>query len=299
MPIGMYIVYHQMGNFVSCEKVVRDTARSGGDMLEMALTPDSQRQKILIQRIDRTLKDDRSWFVQNDGSPYYVGNSTPLKDYESLLQCWKDLKQSPSREKALQCWTEARSLTFAVERLNTLTFTSIRNKMFLTMILSVILLLLLVYVVRYYMYHQVCKGIVHSPEEGLHDREYCRLSLTQLCAQAERSERPLSTTRIDVKKIPGHRVEVYAKILTKLGDVLKETTRLSDVVCRIQDDTFFILMPNTDQEGAEMAVKRIHTLLNKRFEKEKDKIEIEVGSFTLKEGEKCNDFWKRSIKRHA
>jgi PleD family two-component response regulator len=181
-----------------------------------------------------------------------------------------------------------------------LIFDQIRNYLFLAIALSIGLLFLLVYVVRYYMYHQVCKSIVHSPEEGLHDREYCRLSLIQFCAQSDRTKRPLSTMIIQVdknRKDSDQRVETLAEGLLKMESILKKGTRLSDVICRISDNQFFLIMPNTDEGGSQMAVARIKKMIRDKLGRYAEHLDVQLKAVTREPEEKCTAFWKRASKK--
>ncbi|WP_456434124.1 diguanylate cyclase domain-containing protein [Nitratifractor sp.] len=299
MPIGTLYVYFQLTHFVDGEQVVREIAQAGGDMLERSAISEDKIRARIDSRIETALADSASWYRSHADSSYYVGSQTPWKDFRDLRSCWESLKTHADRSEALQCWREARSLAFATERMNMLLFDRIRTYLLLAIVLSVILMGLLIYVVRYYMYHQVCKSIVHAPDDGLHDREYCRLSLTQLCAQADRSERPLSTMliRAELQENRKHfRTEELAEAIVVLEEALKEGTRLSDIVCRIGKESFFLLMPNTDEEGAEMAVARIGRMLEGKLGKAAEHVKLELRAHTRRPEEKCADFWKRSTR---
>jgi len=300
LPISVYLVYHQMGSVVQGEKIVRDVARTGGDILAYISVKDPIQRNRIASRIDQSFSQNRKWFAAHNSAHLYVGTSTPLKDFRKLYNCWIRTKAEPSTKNALKCWDHSRLLLFAVERFNTLNYHRIQNYMILAISLSIALLLLLIYVVRYYMYHQVCKSIVHVPEEGLHDKEYCRLSLTQLCAQSERGNRPLSVMLIRLKHKEErslYKIEEAAEALVRVESAMREQTRLSDIACRISNDNFLLLMPNTDNEGAQLALQRLQRILAEKIgEKLLNHVELMITISTREEEENCHDFWKRSTK---
>jgi hypothetical protein len=299
IPVMIFLIYSQMAQLSNGAATVRKVSESGGSMLVMALTDDPSLRQKARQLIEADLKDVGPWYSDRDHERFYVGPTTPREDFRSLQACWERLSAHPDRPLALKCWSTAKSLAFATERMNMLALDHIRNYFFFSIALSVILLLLMVYVIRHYIYHQVCQKIAHGPSEGLHDRELCRMNLTMLCALSERSGQAFSALKIHIAAKGGRQAHLkdLAEALLKIESHLEEHTRKSDAACRIGERDFVLLLPNTDGEGARHAQDRLKRLLDQHLGKLTDSIEITFTVVTKEGEEKCTSFWKRISKK--
>ncbi|MBZ7978423.1 bacteriohemerythrin [Campylobacter sp. RM12654] len=82
----------------------------------------------------------------------------------------------------------------------------------------------------------------------------------------------------EVNDTYGH--EMGDKVLREFSQTIKETIRTDDVLARLGGDEFFVLLPNTDIDGAMLLAK---TLLNV------------TRSLNIQVGNKLDDRWKSSI----
>lgn len=96
---------------------------------------------------------------------------------------------------------------------------------------------------------------------GLHNRFYLDAQLTLALAAARRSGEPLSCVMADVdhfKQINdecGH--QFGDEVLRKIGSILTELCRDSDIVCRYGGEEFTLLMPNTPLRDAVVVSERL------------------------------------------
>jgi two-component system cell cycle response regulator len=96
---------------------------------------------------------------------------------------------------------------------------------------------------------------------GIFNHRYFYKRLDEEYNRAERYNNPLSAIMIDVDNFKemndsfGHRTGDL--ILKELADILKSSIRKSDIVARYGGDEFIILMPQTDQKGAEAEAFRV------------------------------------------
>ena len=96
---------------------------------------------------------------------------------------------------------------------------------------------------------------------GLYNRRYLSESSTQLFAQAERQQQPVSLLLIDldhfkaVNDTYGH--DIGDAVLTSVGKLLMENGRQGDVLARIGGEEFVLLLPNCGEDAARQAAKRL------------------------------------------
>ncbi|MDO9047070.1 MAG: diguanylate cyclase [Methylobacter sp.] len=96
---------------------------------------------------------------------------------------------------------------------------------------------------------------------GLPNRRYALNRLEQEAATALRSNQPLSVLMMDldhfksVNDTLGH--DVGDQVLVHVANLMRETVRTSDIVCRLGGEEFLIITPNTDGATALLLAERI------------------------------------------
>lgn len=99
-----------------------------------------------------------------------------------------------------------------------------------------------------------------------------------------RYQRPLTLAYLDVDNLravnekQGH--STGDKLLHAVAQTIRETLRKTDLVTRIGGDEFAILLPETDQEAARIAIGKIRTALDERMREKKWPVTFSVGVVT-------------------
>jgi len=101
---------------------------------------------------------------------------------------------------------------------------------------------------------------------GIPNRRYAMDRIQQEWSAAERNSRRLACMLIDVdnfKRINdtyGH--DVGDLVLKRVSDVLKQTSRTQDVICRIGGEEFLVVCPDTDAAAAAQCAERLRIAAN-------------------------------------
>jgi two-component system cell cycle response regulator len=101
----------------------------------------------------------------------------------------------------------------------------------------------------------------------LPNRRYALERLEQEWATAQRSKRPMSILMLDLDHFKsvndtfGH--DVGDQVLTHAANLMKETSRTNDIVCRLGGEEFLIIAPNTDGKTALLLAERIRSSIEK------------------------------------
>ncbi|MEM8936713.1 MAG: diguanylate cyclase [Pseudomonadota bacterium] len=84
----------------------------------------------------------------------------------------------------------------------------------------------------------------------------------RLCGRADQTERPLSYILATLTAQRAGRCSTPGRFaLRRLGQAIKQTVRIEDCVARIARDRFLILMPATNEAGAQAAAQRLEGVI--------------------------------------
>lgn len=128
------------------------------------------------------------------------------------------------------------------------------------------------------------KMVLTDPLTGLHNRRYFQDELNKELERSKRYHKNLALMVIDIdyfKKINdtyGHLIG--DEILKRVSNLLKSSTRQSDIVCRIGGEEFVVVLPETDTEKAFFVAEKIRNVFAKTtfiFTNTKINITISIG----------------------
>lgn len=100
----------------------------------------------------------------------------------------------------------------------------------------------------------------------VYNRTYFREIFEREIGERRRYKIPLSMVIVNIDNLK----QIYRnygkttgdKVLKQFGKLLIENTRMVDMVFRIEDDNFLILLPNTNIDGAKVVSKKIRNIAN-------------------------------------
>lgn len=142
-------------------------------------------------------------------------------------------------------------------------------------------------------YEMTRKLAVWDNKTNLYNYRYFLNRLSNEIARARRYGRKLSLLAIDIdgfKKVNTEVGHLQAdKILKDIAKLIRESIRASDIPSRFGGDEFFILLPETDIEGARILGTRLKNLIESQLfplssKKNRLKIQLTYGVAEYKEG---------------
>jgi len=305
LPLSFYFVYTSFKTIQNDTKIVHQTGWTGGAIEYLALDPASQNSQHTITHIDSTLEDISGWVTQNDKSDLYIGAESLSQDFAQVKTCWSDYKQILSqqdtaaiREYSLQCWEKANSFAIVVEKMVYLKQNKMINLFYFALAIAMILALLMIYLVRIYIYRQMKKHAIHDHETKLFNKKYFLAELHSTCARSKRHENPLSLLFVSLDDFTK---KTYAKktrkdLLLKLGELFTFVTRDGDILCRYDENHFAVLLPLTARENALVLEDRLKEALGKHDFRVTPEVEFSFATTQFDTDETEESFITRSKK---
>jgi diguanylate cyclase (GGDEF)-like protein len=117
------------------------------------------------------------------------------------------------------------------------------------------------------LHEQAKRAASYDSLTGVHNHRYFYERLGQEMSHSQRHGHSLSIAIIDVDELKKlndlHGHLAGDETLRRMGRLLKENVRASDVVARYGGDEFAIIMPETEKEEAEKVIARIMFVLDK------------------------------------
>ncbi|TMK88755.1 MAG: GGDEF domain-containing protein [Actinobacteria bacterium] len=106
----------------------------------------------------------------------------------------------------------------------------------------------------------VAAGAVRDAETGLLGEHYFELALEHRIAAARRQLQPVALLLL-MLDAEGTTEEGRHDVIVAFADILRDTLRESDTVCRIGADSFAVVLEDTSEAGAVWAAERLRTAL--------------------------------------
>ncbi|MFV8835993.1 GGDEF domain-containing protein [Aquisalimonas sp. APHAB1-3] len=102
---------------------------------------------------------------------------------------------------------------------------------------------------------------VREPLTGLFNRRYLEDTLQRELHRCRRVKRPLGLIQLDLDGLSGFNLEhgrtAGDRLLQAVGGLLQSSFRGSDAACRIDDDTFVVVMPDADLNDTRLRAEHL------------------------------------------
>jgi diguanylate cyclase (GGDEF)-like protein len=271
LPFGFYFIHDAFDTIQTDTKVLAKVYNINNDRYKL-INPIYQKQTdSIIKNIDNNIRDISSWVQDPDNQKYYIGASSLISDFraieEYLNRCkLESIKNNQKSLKKLILYNhKLDDFATMIEKMVYIKQDSIINVFYISLAILIILMMLSIYLIRFYIEYQINKNSIYDSETNLYNHDYLMEHLKTTCARATRYKYPLSLLSISLREINLDALEKdeYKRFMETIGDMLLSLTRTSDVACRYNKNHIAIILPFTEKENAQILMSRIQETFEK------------------------------------
>ena len=271
IPIGVWFNYKLYDDLRQTAYTISHIMKIQEGLLLITSTPPNEKRAQKLAHINETVEKAGLWIETHQNDPDYVGGKSLKIQYNDTYTCWKNIYTHTATIKRVesQCLKKTHSLIFTLERMYILKQSRFERMLFIGSALLLLVLLLTVYFIRLYLYHQSKEHAIYNLESNLYNRKFLEETFRRKCANVKRYNKTLSVLHIQIPQLHPKESSLAPKEQTKMLHSISKTlwhlTRDSDIACHVEEDTFVILMPETTKEQSKIVEERIRESLNKIF----------------------------------
>ena len=208
-----------------------------------------------LSQIENKIEELKPWFKENKNNRFYIGPKGAYGDYNSLMRCWSHFKSGPGTVKLNSCYEVLEEIEFSIHKLIILKGGRALNLTYLELSITFIIFAILIFIVRHTIYKSIKESELIDEETMLYNRAYFLNALKNYCHQSKRYGMDIVIVTINIKDKGLYKN--MSEILHTVGGVVTATTRISDISARVSDTCIAILLPHTEEKGAENLVSRL------------------------------------------
>jgi diguanylate cyclase (GGDEF)-like protein len=165
------------------------------------------------------------------------------------------------------------------------------NKLYISLALTMLLVIILIFFVRTYIRLQFLKHTIYDHVTDLYNKKYFDSVLQNSKELAIRHNRPLSLLLLSINNYDELKESLkradFENSLKELGTVFSHFFRHSDTICRIEDNCFASIAPDASLANIKKISLRLQKELNSKLSQSKIKLQISIGTASCEEDGPC------------
>jgi len=294
LPINYYFARNSFNSMQNDGITMNRLVYINGTIQRIILLGDGDMKEELISNVDTAFKEIDQKFLQASNNSEYVSLFRANERYESMIQTWSDLKialdeQDVSDGLGAKCWREVNSFSKMTEEMLAYKSETMLDRLYLSLLFTMLSVIVLVFLVRWYIRVQLQKHAIHDHVTGLYNKKYYNEILQKSKLLATRQDTPLSLLVLSFegydKLVSRISKKEMTQFLQEFSTQFREFFRQSDTVCRVDDNMFVVITPEADLENIQKLALRLENRLDQHLFSIKLDVEIRIGVATYdKEG---------------
>ncbi len=302
MPLNYYFIKGSFKSMRNDAATMNHLVFVSGAVQTLTNEDDLSMKKRVIREISLSLEAIESGFINFPLNKEYVTLFRADEMFVLLKEAHQKLEKSIENNieikvTATEVSSEINSFSKTAQEMMLYKSEMTLNKLYISLALTMLLIIILIFIVRTYMRLQFNKHTIHDHVTGLYNKKYFESVLQNSKELAIRHNRPLSLLLLSINnynelKESFNKVE-FEEYLSKFGTVFSHFFRHSDTVCRIEESCFASIAPDASVVNIQKLSLRLEQELQSKLSDSKILPSIFIGVAT------CEDCGSLSILEEA
>lgn len=292
MPLNYYLAKESFNSTQNDAVTMNYLVSINGMVQALPAEDDLSIKKRAIKEIYLSLEAIESEFINFSPNREYVALFRAGEMFVLLKEAYKKLEKSIDnnveiRVAANKMSSETNAFSKTLQEMMLYKSEMTLNKLYISLALTMLLTVILIFVVRTYMRLQFNKHTIYDHVTGLYNKKYFESVLQNSKELAIRHNRPLSLLVLSINnynelKESFNKVE-FEEYLRKFSTVFSHLFRHSDTICRIEESCFASIAPDASAANIQKLSLRLEQELQSKLSDGKILPSISIGVATCED----------------
>ncbi len=289
IPINYYLAKESLKSIKSDASTMNNLVLLSGTIQALSIEDNLDKKETLLESIRSSINTVEENFI----------NFLPNREYAELFRAnemFSLLKNAYEKlEKSTQNGTETgiaadkvsieiNAFSKLAEEMSSYKIETALNKLYISLALTMLLVIILIFFVRTYIRLQFFKHTIYDHITGLYNKKYFETVLQNSKELAIRHNRPLSLLILSINNYDELKKSLnradFEKYLKEFGTVFSHFFRHSDTLCRIEENCFASIAPDASLTNIKKLSLRLEQELQSKLSESKNRLNISIGVAT-------------------
>jgi diguanylate cyclase (GGDEF)-like protein len=296
IPINYYFAKESFDGMKNDAATMNSLVLLSGNIQALSIEDDIHKKDILTKSIHSLLGAVEQNFINFSPNREYV-ELFRAKEMFSLLKNAYD-KLENSAKNGIETGAaedrvsiEINAFSKLAEEIASYKIETALNKLYISLALTMLLVIILIFFVRTYIRLQFIKHTIYDHVTDLYNKKYFDSVLQNSKELAIRHNRPLSLLLLSINNYDELKESLkradFENSLKELGTVFSHFFRHSDTICRIEDNCFASIAPDASLADIKKISFRLQKELQAKILQSKMELQLSIGIASCEDDAPC------------
>jgi len=297
IPVNYYFAKESFDSMKNDASTISTLLLLKGTIHTLSIEYDLHKKETLKNSASESLDTIEKNFINFFPNKEYIELFSADKMFSLLKNAYQNLEMSV--ESSIEIEAAANKVSMEINAFSKLVaemasykIETALNKLYVSLALTMFLVIILIFFVRTYIRLQFFKHTIYDHVTGLYNKKYFDSVLQNSKELAIRHNKPLSLLLLSIDnynelKESMNRTD-FEKSLVELSTVFSHIFRHSDTVCRIEKNCFASITPYASLENIERISLRLQNELKSKLAQSKVEFHISIGIASCEDEAVCS-----------